>query len=80
MSAGITMTSEAVKIPGAGSDSPKRPKKSLWTGGIVTGALWDSVEETKSAHADEESGDVRGGSGRSGDDCGFGAGDSAPLE
>jgi K+-transporting ATPase ATPase B chain len=45
MSAGMTMTSEAVKIPGAGSDSPKRPKKSLWTGGIVSGALWDSVKK-----------------------------------
>src|SRR5579862_2376634 len=44
MSAG-TMTSEAIKIPGAGSDSPKRPKKSLWTGGIVSGALWDSVKK-----------------------------------
>src|ERR1700744_3995656 len=45
MSAGMTMTSEAIKIPGAGSDSPKRPKKSLWTGGIVSGALWDSVKK-----------------------------------
>src|SRR6201993_4583288 len=45
MSAGMTMTSEAVKIPGVGSDSPKRPKKSLWTGGIVSGALWDSVKK-----------------------------------
>src|SRR5580692_8901144 len=44
MSAG-TITSEAIKIPGAGSDSPKRPKKSLWTGGIVSGALWDSVKK-----------------------------------
>ena len=45
MSAGMTMTAEAIKIPGAGSDSPKRPKKSLWTGGIVSGALWDSVKK-----------------------------------
>src|SRR6201988_2759962 len=45
MSAGMTMASEAIKIPGAGSDSPKRPKKSLWTGGIVSGALWDSVKK-----------------------------------
>src|SRR6266481_4903913 len=45
MSAGMTMTSEAIKIPGAGSDSPKWPKKSLWTGGIVSGALWDSVKK-----------------------------------
>src|ERR1700726_213020 len=45
MSAGMTMTPEAIKIPGAGSDSPKRPKKSLWTGGIVSGALWDSVKK-----------------------------------
>src|ERR1700726_600764 len=45
MSAGMTMTPEAIKIPGAGSDSPKRPKKSLWTGGIISGALWDSVKK-----------------------------------
>ena len=45
MSAEMTMTSEAIKIPGAGSESPKRPKKSLWTGGIVSGALWDSVKK-----------------------------------
>jgi K+-transporting ATPase ATPase B chain len=45
MSAGMTMASEAIKIPGAGSDSPKRPKKSLWTGGIVSGALWDSIKK-----------------------------------
>jgi K+-transporting ATPase ATPase B chain len=45
MSAEITMTPEAVKIPSSGSDSPKRPKKSLWTGGIVSGALWDSVKK-----------------------------------
>src|ERR1700745_378648 len=45
MSAGMTMTSEVVKIPGVGSDSPKRPNKSLWTGGIVSGALWDSVKK-----------------------------------
>src|ERR1700746_2321051 len=45
MCAGMTMTSEAVKIPGAGSDGPKRPKKSLWTGGIGSGALLDSVKK-----------------------------------
>ncbi len=45
MSAEMTMTSEAIKIPNGGSDSPKRPKKSLWTGGIVGGALWDSVKK-----------------------------------
>src|ERR1700757_2905614 len=45
MSAEMTMTPEAIKIPSAGSDSPKRPKKSLWTGGIVSGALWDSVKK-----------------------------------
>ncbi|HXP68910.1 MAG TPA: potassium-transporting ATPase subunit KdpB, partial [Candidatus Dormibacteraeota bacterium] len=39
------MTPEAIKIPNSGSDSPKRPKKSLWTGGIVSGALWDSVKK-----------------------------------
>src|SRR6201992_2367296 len=44
MSAG-TMTSEAIKIPEAGSDSPKRPKKSLWTGGVVSGALWGSIKK-----------------------------------
>src|SRR3984957_18714896 len=42
MSAEMTMTPEAIKIPNSGSDSPKRPKKSLWTGGIVSGALWGS--------------------------------------
>src|ERR1700723_3493574 len=45
MSAEMTMTPEAIKIPNSGSDSPKRPKKSLWTGGIVSGALWDSVKK-----------------------------------
>src|ERR1700752_5102178 len=45
MSAEMTMTPEAVKIPRSGSDRPKRPKKSLWTGGIVSGALWDSVKK-----------------------------------
>src|ERR1700757_4194313 len=45
MSAEMTMTPEAIKIPSAGSDSPKRPKKSLWTGGIVSGALWGSVKK-----------------------------------
>src|SRR5580700_6665963 len=45
MSAEMTMTPEAVKIPSSGSDSPKRPKKSLWTGGIVSGALLDSVKK-----------------------------------
>src|ERR1700752_2737013 len=45
MSAEMTMTPEAVKIPRSGSDRPKRPKKSLWTGGIVSGALWDSIKK-----------------------------------
>src|SRR6516225_2668227 len=45
MSAGMTMTPEAIKVPGAGSDSPKRTKKSLWSGGIVSGALCDSVKK-----------------------------------
>src|ERR1700758_292395 len=45
MSAGMTMTPEAIKIPGVGADSPKRPKKSLWTGGIVRGALGGSVKK-----------------------------------
>src|SRR6201981_2101251 len=45
MSAGMTMTHEAIKIPGVGADSPKRANKSLWTGGIVSGALWDSVKK-----------------------------------
>src|ERR1700723_2285146 len=45
MSAEMTMTPEAIKIPNSGSDSPKRPKTSLWTGGIVSGALWDSVKK-----------------------------------
>src|SRR3984893_516849 len=45
MSAEMTMTPEAIKIPNSGSDSPKRPKKSLWTGGIVSGGLWDSVKK-----------------------------------
>src|SRR6201988_3708093 len=44
MSAG-TMTSEAIKIPEAGSDSPKRPKKSLWTGGVVGGGLWGLIKK-----------------------------------
>src|ERR1700757_4172696 len=47
MSAEMTMTPEAIKIPSAGSDSPKRPKKSLWTGGIVSGAVWGSVKKIK---------------------------------
>jgi K+-transporting ATPase ATPase B chain len=45
MSAEMMMAPEAIKIPSAGSDSPRRPKKSLWTGGIVSGALWDSVRK-----------------------------------
>ena len=43
MSAEMTMTPELIKVPGAGSEKPKRTKKSLWTGGIVAGALRDSV-------------------------------------
>src|ERR1700721_3039152 len=45
MSAEMTMTPEAIKIPNSGSDSPKRPEKSLWSGGFVSGALWDSVKK-----------------------------------
>jgi K+-transporting ATPase ATPase B chain len=41
----MTMTPESVKIPSGASESPKRSKKSLWTGGIVGGALWDSVKK-----------------------------------
>ncbi len=39
-------------------------KKSLWTWSIVGRALWDSVSQIESAHADEKSRDVRGGSRR----------------
>src|SRR5580704_4524323 len=42
MNAEMTMTPEIIKTPAEGSKNPKRPKKSLWTGGIVSGALWDS--------------------------------------
>src|SRR6202142_356564 len=43
MSAGMTMSPEIIKVPVEGSERPKRAKKSLWTGGIVSGALRDSV-------------------------------------
>lgn len=43
MSAGMTTTSEIIKTPTEGSERPKRAKKSLWTGGIVSGALRDSA-------------------------------------
>jgi len=36
----MTMTPEIMEIP---SEGQKKPRKSLWTGGIVTRALWDSV-------------------------------------
>jgi len=42
MSAEMTMTPEAVKPPEGGSKKLRGTKKSLWTGGIVTGAFKDS--------------------------------------
>src|SRR5271169_1198137 len=39
MSAEMTMTPEITKVPSEGHENPKRAKKSLWTGGIVVGAL-----------------------------------------
>jgi K+-transporting ATPase ATPase B chain len=42
MSAGMTMTPQPVKMPTEESQKPKGMKKSLWTGGIVGGALRDS--------------------------------------
>src|ERR1700675_1164527 len=43
MSAGMTMTPETIKMPAEEGRKPKGTKKSLWTGGIVTGALRDSL-------------------------------------
>ena len=43
MSAEITMTPETIKVPGEESKRPKGAKKSLWTVGIVAGALRDSL-------------------------------------
>jgi K+-transporting ATPase ATPase B chain len=43
MSAGTTMTPETIKMPAEEGNKPKGTKKSLWTGGIVTGALRDSL-------------------------------------
>src|SRR5580698_9169656 len=45
MSAGMTMTPEMIKMSAEGNRTPRAPKKSLWTGGIVSGALWDSVKK-----------------------------------
>jgi K+-transporting ATPase ATPase B chain len=39
------MTPEMIKMPAEGNRTPRAPKKSLWTGGIVSGALWDSVKK-----------------------------------
>src|SRR5713226_4523655 len=43
MSAGMTMTPVPIKVPAEESKRPKGTKKSLWTGGIVVGALRDSL-------------------------------------
>jgi K+-transporting ATPase ATPase B chain len=43
MSAGMTMTPVPIKVPAEESKKPKGTKKSLWTGGIVAGALRDSL-------------------------------------
>jgi potassium-transporting ATPase ATP-binding subunit len=43
MSAEMTMTPETIKTPTEGSKTPKGTKKSLWTGGIVVGAVRDSL-------------------------------------
>ncbi len=43
MSAEMTMTPEPTRIPTEGSKNPKAMKKSLWTGGIVSGAVRDSL-------------------------------------
>jgi K+-transporting ATPase ATPase B chain len=43
MSAEMTMTPETIKMPAEGNKKPRGAKKSLWTGGIVGGALRDSV-------------------------------------
>src|SRR5271169_6480259 len=43
MGAGTTMTPEIGKMPAEESKRPKGTKKSLWTGGIVAGALRDSL-------------------------------------
>jgi K+-transporting ATPase ATPase B chain len=39
------MTPEMIKMSAEGNRTPRAPKKSLWTGGIVSGALWDSVKK-----------------------------------
>ncbi len=45
MSAEMTMTPETTQTPTEGSKSPKGSKKSLWTGGIVVGAVRDSLQK-----------------------------------
>jgi K+-transporting ATPase ATPase B chain len=45
MNAEMTMTPEIIKVPSEGHENPKRAKKSLWTGGIVSGAVLDSVKK-----------------------------------
>ena len=39
------MTPETIKIPTEVNKTSRAPKKSLWTGGIVSGALWDSLKK-----------------------------------
>ena len=39
------MTPEMIKMSAEGNRTPRAPKKSLWTGGIVSGALWDSFKK-----------------------------------
>jgi K+-transporting ATPase ATPase B chain len=43
MSAEMTITPDTIKVPSEGGKNPRGAKKSLWTGGIVGGALRDSV-------------------------------------
>lgn len=39
----MIMTPETIKVPTEGNKKSRGMKKSLWTSGIVTGALWDSL-------------------------------------
>jgi potassium-transporting ATPase ATP-binding subunit len=45
MSADMTMAPEMTTMPADGSKKPRAQKKSLWSGGIVSGALRDSVRK-----------------------------------